>query len=400
MYANQFQKYNPEPFVEQDIPPHVMNDDGPVMSTGVCRAALQRSVAKIFYHAGFEEYQPSAIDVATDIAADHFHKLGRIIKSYMETPKVPVTETEDVSSSVEWKAAYSEPEVVLHTLAAVGMDIEELELYIKDDVERLGTKLASAHDRLKYLFTELLRPALTDVGEDGSKAFADGSDQFVTGTFADDINDDFLGFKELGLDVEFGIAFNSVPLHLLPSRMFNAAQAQNTTAIQTEDSFPPPPPYPRITTENVGNQIGLLQQFFKGKLDANSDEPLVEDLELPLKQRPMPAKTRLPASGKIPPPAGVSGITSSPQKRPAPPGAALAKAGPSEPSKKKAKKNSGVALEMPNFNEGDADQMDVGDQKDLISDLKSMDDGTLPDGETSVNQQDQASIPMINGTTA
>jgi transcriptional activator SPT7 len=400
MYANQFQKYNPEPFVEQDIPPHVMNDNGPVMTTGVCRAALQRSVAKIFYHAGFEEYQPSAIDVATDIAADHFHKLGRIIKSYMETPKVPVTETEDASSSAEWKAAYSEPEVVLHTLAAVGMDIEELELYIKDDVERLGTKLASAHDRLKYLFTELLRPALTDAGEDGSKAFADGSDQFVTGTFADDINDDFLGFKELGLDVEFGIAFNSVPLHLLPSRMFNAAQAQNTTAIQTEDSFPPPPPYARITTENVGNQIGLVQQFLKGKLDANHDEPLVEDLELPLKQRPMPAKTRLPASGKIPPPAGVSGNTSSPQKRPAPPGAALAKAGPSEPSKKKAKKNSGVALEMPNFNEGDADQMDVGDSKDLISDLKSMDEGNLPEGEASMTQQDQASVPMTNGTTA
>lgn len=397
MYANQFQKYDPEPFVEQDIPPHVMNDDGPIMSPGVCRAALQRSVAKIFYHTGFEEYQPSAIDVATDMAADYFHKIGQTIKSYMETPKVPVTESEDASSSAEWKRAYSEPEVILHTLAAVGMDIEELELYLKDDVERLGVKLKSAHDRLKSLLAELLRPALQDVGDEG---FADGSDQFVTGTFADDINDDFLGFKELGLDVEFGLDFNSVPLHLLPSRMFNAAQAQNTTAVQTEDSFPTPPPYARITTENVGNQIGLVQQFLKGKLDANSDEPLVEDLELPPKQRPMPPKTRVPASGKILPPAGVSGSTSSPQKRPAPSSAALAKAGPSEPSKKKAKKNSGVALEMPNFAEGDADQMDAGDPKNLISDLKSLDDTNIPDGEASANQQDQAGVPLTNGTTA
>ena len=29
MYTNQFQKYNPEPFVEVDIPPHVVADDGP-----------------------------------------------------------------------------------------------------------------------------------------------------------------------------------------------------------------------------------------------------------------------------------------------------------------------------------------------------------------------------------
>jgi hypothetical protein len=54
---------------------------------------------------------------------------------------------------------------------------------------------------------------------------------------------------------------------------------------------------------------------------------------------------------------------------------------------------------MPNFNEGDADQMDVGDSKDLISDLKSMDEGNMPDGEASI-QQDQASLPMTNGTTA
>ncbi|KAJ5174417.1 uncharacterized protein N7482_000294 [Penicillium canariense] len=385
MYANQFQKYNPEPFAEQDISPHVMNDNGPVIAPGTCRAALQRSVAKIFYHTGFEEYQPSALEVATDIAADFFQKIGETVKSYIEAPKVPVTECEDATSSAEWKPAYTEPEIVLHSLAAVGIDIEELESYIKDDVERLGTKLASAHDRLKYLFTELLRPALTDGGEDGSKAFADGSDQFVTGTFADDINDDFLGFKELGLDVEFGIAFNSVPLHLLPSRMFNAAQAQNTTSIQTEDVFTPPPPYPRITVENVGDQIGLVQQYFKGKLDANNDEPLVEDLELPPSKGPWLLSLVFP------------------HLRPAPPNAAAAKAGPSEPSKKKVKKNSGVALEMPNFNDGDADQTNAADAKDFMSDLKSIDGSNIPDGasgEPIASQREQASMPMTNGTTA
>lgn len=229
MYQNQFQKYQPEPFFEHDIPPHVMNDGGPVIAPWVCKAALQRSVAKIFFHAGFEEYQPSAIDVVTDVASDFFQRIGQTLKSYMETPKVPTTDSqESASAASQWKRAYSEPEVVLHTLSSVGTDVEALELYIKDDVERLGSKLAGAHDRLKSMLTDLLRPALADAGEDGSKAFADGSEQFIGGDFAEDIDEDFFGFKELGLDKEFGLTSLSVPLHLLQNRMYNAAQSQNT----------------------------------------------------------------------------------------------------------------------------------------------------------------------------
>ncbi|KAJ6019034.1 hypothetical protein N7499_009812 [Penicillium canescens] len=363
MYHNQFQKYNPEPFVEQDAEPHVLNDNGPVIAPFVCRAALQRSVAKIFYHTGFEEYQPSAIESVTDIAVDFFHKLGSTLKSYMETPKF----------------LRLKPEVILHTLASVGISVDELENYIKDDVDRLGTKLTTAHDRLKSLLTELLRPALAEGGEDGSTAFADGSEQFVGGDFAEDIDEDFFGFKELGLDREFGLSTLSVPLHLLQNRMFNAANPQSTSVSQAVTLFPAPPPYARISTENLSDQIGLVQAFFKGKLDANHDEPLTEDLELPPKQRPMAAKPRLPASGKIPQ-AGLSGPHTSPQKRAAPPHAS--KAGATEPSKKKAKKNSGTALDMPNPN-GDADgDQTAGDAAASIPDGIGLPDGT---GETMTN---------------
>lgn len=232
MYQNQFQKYNPEPFAEQDIPPHVMNDQGPVIAPWVCKSALQRSVAKLFYHAGFEEYQPTALDTVTDIASDFFQKIGETLKSYMEVSKVPTTDSperaESTSQTSQWKRPYTEPEIVLHTLSSVGIDIESLESYIKDDVERLGSKLVTVHDRLKSLLSELLRPALAEGGEDGSNAFADGSEQFVGGDFAEDIDEDFFGFKELGLDREFGLATLSVPFHLLQNRMYIAAQSQET----------------------------------------------------------------------------------------------------------------------------------------------------------------------------
>lgn len=87
MYANQFTKYNPKEFVEKDVDDFVISDDGPVMCANVARAALQRSIGKVFYHAGFEEFQPTAIDAITDIAVDYFQKLGKTLMVYQEAPQ-------------------------------------------------------------------------------------------------------------------------------------------------------------------------------------------------------------------------------------------------------------------------------------------------------------------------
>jgi transcriptional activator SPT7 len=114
--------------------------------------------------------------------------------------------------------------------------------------------------------------------------------------------------------------------------------------------FAQPPPYPRISLQSLPEQIGLVQNFFLAKLHANDDEPLTEDLELPPKQRPTAARPRLPATGKIPPPAGLALPSNSPQKRPFPPASSSAgkTAANAEPSRKKAKKNSGAAVDVTN----------------------------------------------------
>ncbi len=158
MYQNQFQKYNPEPFVEQDISPHVVSDDGPIMSSAVCRAALQRSVGKIFYHAGFEEFQPSALEAVTDIAGDFFTKVVRTLGVYREAPKVPVVPvTGDAKSEdLTWRDKFTNEETVLHCLHENGLDVEALESYVKDDVDRLGSKLGVMHDRMKAHLADLL----------------------------------------------------------------------------------------------------------------------------------------------------------------------------------------------------------------------------------------------------
>lgn len=98
--------------------------------------------------------------------------------------------------------------------------------------------------------------------------------------------------------------------------------------------------------ESLPSQIGLVQNFFLQKLQANGEQPVTEDLELPLKQRP--SRPKLPGSGKIVPPN--SNLTTSPQKRPLPPSIAQISSSKggitfAEPSKKKAKKNNGTAAD-------------------------------------------------------
>ena len=214
--------------MEADVEPMVTSEDGPIMAPYVCRAALQRSVGKIFYHAGFEEFQPSALDAVTDIAAKFFHNVVAGLGVYRETPKmksdVPITLPNGQTTT--WTPRFTQEEAVLHSLHANGVDLESLETYVKDDVERLGSKLTGMHDRMRSYYAELLRPAIDNAGADGAGAFNDGSEQFVGGDFAEHIGEDFFGFKELGLDIEFGLTA-SVPLHLLQNRVHNAYARQD-----------------------------------------------------------------------------------------------------------------------------------------------------------------------------
>jgi len=144
-YQNQFQKYDPQPFVEQDVDAAAVSEDGPIMNQELCRAAFQRAVGKIFYHAGFEDFQPSALDAVTDIASDYFIKLTRSLGQYVEAPP-----------NGSATAPFSQEEQVLHCLDRSGQDLDSLDLYIKDDMDKMGSKLVTVHERLRSHLAELL----------------------------------------------------------------------------------------------------------------------------------------------------------------------------------------------------------------------------------------------------
>lgn len=120
------------------------------MAPWVCRSALQRSVGKIFYHAGFEDFQPSALEAATDVASEYFAKLVDAFKCFREQPK---EEAE--------RSPFSFEEQVLHSMHEHGLDLDELETYVTSDVDRLGTKLGVVHERMKMHLADLLVSACT-----------------------------------------------------------------------------------------------------------------------------------------------------------------------------------------------------------------------------------------------
>lgn len=323
MYNNQFPKYEPEPFIETDIEPHVTSDDGPIMANWACKAAMQRSIAKLCYHAGFEELQPSALDVITEIASDFFAKLTQTFNVYREAPKIPAIQAPNAEGA-KWQPRFTDEEVVLHTLSENGMSVESLDSYVADDVYKTGTRLEQMHDRMKSHLADLLRPALADGGADGSGAFKDGSEQFVGGDFAEELGEDFFGFKALGLDSEFGMSSLSVPLHLLHTRLY---QSQPSAVVQNASAeiFDPLPPLEPMTLELIQEQVGLVRNFFLAKLHSQNGAPLLEDEELPVKQRP--SRPRLGPTGKI----------TSPRKRPLGSGSGNAK--------KKKKLDNGTAMD-------------------------------------------------------
>jgi transcriptional activator SPT7 len=126
------------------------------MAPWVCRSALQRSIGKIFYHAGFEEFQPSALDAVTDIASNFFTGLVQSLGLYTEASKIKQAQDDGTFEASKLQKRFNFEETVLHTLDENGLDVEALESYVKDDVERLGSKLGVMHERMKAHLADLL----------------------------------------------------------------------------------------------------------------------------------------------------------------------------------------------------------------------------------------------------
>jgi len=143
------------------------------MTGEVAEYVMEQTVAKILYHSGFEgtliiissltiDFQPFAFDVITNIAIEYMQDLGRTLTMYQNNTDQRKKFTEEVG--ILSLTTHLQQGIILHMLDLNGVhNLEQLEMYIKDDIERYGTKLEDCHRRLKRFLTELLVTQLATI---------------------------------------------------------------------------------------------------------------------------------------------------------------------------------------------------------------------------------------------
>lgn len=259
MHATQLKPYIPEVITEPDLDLESRLPNRDKYDEDASRIALRRNIAKISMHTGFEDTELMAVDALTEVAADYMSKLGRSLKMWME--------------SNEPSNAFTFTDVITNVLEEHGIEsISSLDTYIQNDIERQNQRLVEQKKKLAVFVGDLLRPGSSEMNDN---EFKDGSDQFITGDFSEELGDDFFGFKELGLDQEFGLTSMSVPLHLLQSRF--ALASMNNTVADSHEHNTRVPDYPDIDKDVAEHQIGPVRTFLLKRFEITSATTLSDD---------------------------------------------------------------------------------------------------------------------------
>ncbi|QLQ79775.1 hypothetical protein HG537_0C04240 [Torulaspora globosa] len=269
---------------------------------------MQKNVSKITMSNGFETAQPTAINALTELAGDYLSNLIKTVKIHHESNSLSRADSSEILRMSLLENGISRP--------------DDLFIYFESEFSKKTRKLLDIKSKLESFLKELLRPTLQELSE---RNFEDESQSFMTGDFATEITgEDFFGFKELGLEKEFGVLTSSVPLQLLTFQL----QANDAETKEQPKKLQPEEfgnvVYSRITKEELMKQsrwatlLPLIDKAFQrskayrqkvAKSNAAADmliheslEPiespwLLEDEEMTFKAKT--GRPRLPPTGKI-----------------------------------------------------------------------------------------------------
>ena len=270
------------------------------ISPASARAQISWNAQSLLAHHGFEGAHRAAADVLTNVMAEFLMNMGRTLRIYAD----------------RYARKMSAEEMILHSLLESGnTDVSGLESYIRDHVERYGAKMSDLLRKLRQSYRDQLQSTTDRAVVLDDEAL--DAEALVSGHFAEDLGDDFFGFKELGLDRELGVAGLTVPSRLFhgrgPARAAAAARGYVLTIPtpysphrlctdslgcgrvekEPELPYPPPPPYVPLTASGITAQIGLLRPWYSEKL-RNSQDDTIPDEE---QDKP---RYKVPPNGKMP----------------------------------------------------------------------------------------------------
>ncbi|QHS71644.1 SAGA histone acetyltransferase complex subunit SPT7 [Saccharomyces paradoxus] len=163
---------------------------------------MHKNVSKVAMANGFETAHPSAINMLTEIAGDYLSNLIKTLKLHHETNSLNRGTNAEMLQTTLLENGINRP--------------DDLYSYVESEFGKKTKKLQDIKQKLENFLRALLRPTLQELSE---RNFEDESQSFFTGDFASELTgEDFFGFRELGLEKEFGVLSSSVPLQLLTTQ--------------------------------------------------------------------------------------------------------------------------------------------------------------------------------------
>ncbi|KDN47146.1 hypothetical protein K437DRAFT_294137 [Tilletiaria anomala UBC 951] len=232
------------------------------ISPHAARERLLHVTRLLMAHHGLQGSTKAPMEALASMGMNAISNLGRALRNYSD----------------RYAHKMSSEDMVKHVLREVtNTDVPGLEGHIRHSVERHCGRVLDLLRKVKVAYDAQLQQTTERNAVQHEAMFDDGAEALMAGNFADEIGDDFFGFKELGLDQEFGIGGLSVPARLFHGR--GRAGGANSgpaglgingtgTGKNAADLLPyvPPEPFVLLDSQGVSAQIGLLQPFFRERL--------------------------------------------------------------------------------------------------------------------------------------
>ncbi|WWC61038.1 uncharacterized protein I303_103616 [Kwoniella dejecticola CBS 10117] len=216
---------------------------------------LKKASAGLLAHAGFEGANEMALDLMTRAAVDHISNMGRTLRLLCDG----------------FSHKMSAEEILLHALHENGqIETQHLEAHLKDDIEKENVKVTDMQRKIRQAFKEVTTaPVIED-----DMMFANNGEMLMDGNFADELGEDFLGLRDMGIDKEFGLSSLTVPSSLFYGRRRRLAAAHD----EKEDlpDYPIPPPFIPLNATTIPTHLpALLHAFYAARIESGLS--IVED---------------------------------------------------------------------------------------------------------------------------
>ena len=173
--------------------------------------------------------------------------------------------------------------MLTHVLFESGIEnARALDYSVAREPEILSQKLLSRRRKLQDYYDAIMLPSDDDENEEDADIDEDVA--FMMGDFGENLGDDYLGFKSLGVGVVGPVPDKLWNMEGRKSKIRKQKQKSKIlrgigpSYLQEEDTdyqrFPPPDPFPPV--EVAASQLGLLREFFEKKLAEAPNGTLVD----------------------------------------------------------------------------------------------------------------------------